>query len=87
MKAYFEQLTYYQPEMLRAIGETGYMLLIAVLVAVLIGLPLGTFIFLTRRNGVLESPGWSFVLNNYVNVVRSFHFYYLSSHSSQSHVG
>ena len=74
MKAYFEQLTYYQPEMLRAIGETGYMLLIAVLVAVLIGLPLGTFIFLTRKNGVLESPGWSFVLNNYVNVVRSFPF-------------
>lgn len=74
MTTYLEHLLYYQPEMLRALSETAVMLLIAIAAAILIGLPMGTCIYLSRKKGVLEHKGVSLLLNNYVNIVRSFPF-------------
>ncbi len=74
MNTYLERLRYYQPEISKAFLETGNMLFFATLAAVVIGLPLGTLIFLTRKNGVMENKFFSFFFNGYVNVIRSFPF-------------
>lgn len=74
MTAYLERLTYYQPEMTKALWETGYMLSISTLAAILFGLPVGTYLFLTRKQGVSANPILSVTLNSYVNIVRSFPF-------------
>lgn len=58
----------------KALGETGYMLGWSLLAAVLIGLPLGVTIFITRPGGAREfKPVWH-VANLYVTIVRSFPF-------------
>lgn len=57
-----------------ALAETGFMLAFSLAAAVLIGLPLGVMIFLTRPGGAQQStPLWS-IANLYVTVVRSFPF-------------
>lgn len=57
-----------------AMGETGYMVLVSIVVAVLGGTPLGTLIYLTRDGGMLPNrPVWT-IANFYVTVVRSFPF-------------
>ncbi|WP_314061625.1 methionine ABC transporter permease [uncultured Vagococcus sp.] len=74
MTLYLERLTYYQPEMTKALWETGYMLTVSTLAAILLGLPLGTYLFLTGKQGVLANPFLSMIFNSYVNIVRSFPF-------------
>lgn len=57
-----------------ALAETGFMLAFSLAAAVLLGLPLGVVIFLTRPGGVHErKPLWA-VANLYVTIVRSFPF-------------
>lgn len=74
MNGVTELLSEYGGDMLEALGETGYMLLVSILSAVLIGLPLGTVVFLTQRGGIAENRAvWS-VANMYINIVRSFPF-------------
>lgn len=74
MTAFTDLLSEYGSEMLEALGETGYMLLVSLLCAVLIGLPLGTVVFLTQRGGIAENRAvWS-AANMYINIVRSFPF-------------
>ena len=64
----------YGADILEALGETGYMLVVSLLAAVLIGLPLGMVVFLTQRGGIAENRAiWS-VANMYINIVRSFPF-------------
>src|SRR5690606_13911770 len=54
--------------------ETGYMMIVSLAAAVLIGLPLGMAVFLTQRGGIAENrPIWS-IANMYINIVRSFPF-------------
>lgn len=74
MTAYFERLSYYQPEISKALSETGYMLGVSTIAAILFGLPLGTYLFLTGKSGTISNPWLSVVLNAYVNIVRSFPF-------------
>lgn len=57
-----------------AMAETGFMLAFSLAAAVLLGLPLGVIIFLTRPGGVHERRGIWTVANLYVTVVRSFPF-------------
>ncbi|MCS3426941.1 methionine ABC transporter permease [Leucobacter aridicollis] len=57
-----------------AMAETGYMVLTSIVVAVLIGLPLGVVITLTRAGGILENRGVWLVADLYVTVFRSFPF-------------
>lgn len=60
--------------MAEALAETGYMLVVSLLAAVLVGLPLGMTVFLTARGGLAEHRAvWS-VANMYINIVRSFPF-------------
>ncbi|CAM3429419.1 ABC transporter permease [Erysipelothrix sp. HDW6B] len=64
----------YQAEILKALGETGILIGISTCFAILVGLPLGTLIYLTRKDGVLENRIAYTLGNLYVNVVRSFPF-------------
>ncbi len=74
MNGISELLAEYGEQILQALGETGYMLVVSLVVAVVLGLPLGMIVFLTQRGGIAENrPVWT-VANMYINIVRSFPF-------------
>ncbi|SPW23091.1 D-methionine transport system permease protein metI [Cronobacter sakazakii] len=54
--------------------ETLYMVGLAALFTVLIGLPVGVVLFITRRDGVLPQPQLNSVLGSVINVGRSLPF-------------
>lgn len=54
--------------------DTLYMVSLAALFTVLIGLPLGVLLFLTRRDGALPAPLFNQVIGSVVNVGRSLPF-------------
>ena len=62
------------PEIVQALGQTAYMLLLTIPLAVLFGTPLGTVLYLTRPGSLSHAPRLYFVLNALVNLVRSFPF-------------
>ncbi|WP_166981440.1 methionine ABC transporter permease [Paramicrobacterium fandaimingii] len=57
-----------------AVAETGFMLAFSLAAAVILGLPLGVLIYLTRPGGPEERRAVWTVANLYVTVVRSFPF-------------
>lgn len=67
-------LIQYQAEILKALSQTALMLFISIVAAVLIGLPLGTIIYLSKEEGVLENYWRHKILNGLVNIIRSFPF-------------
>ncbi|MDN6195541.1 MAG: ABC transporter permease [Atopostipes suicloacalis] len=67
-------LVQYQSEIWISIGETFIMLGSAALAALLVGLPVGTFLFLCRKGQLLENKYVFSSLNLIVNIVRSFPF-------------
>ncbi|VWX37737.1 MULTISPECIES: methionine ABC transporter permease [Exiguobacterium] len=64
----------YAGEIRLAIGQTFVMVGVSILAAVLIGLPVGTLLFLSRKNQLLENRFLFSGLNLLVNTVRSFPF-------------
>lgn len=64
----------YGGDILDALGETGYMMLVSLLAAVLLGLPLGMLVYLTQKGGLAENTVLFTVANLYINIVRSFPF-------------
>ena len=60
--------------LLNATGETLYMVLLAGLFTLLIGLPLGVLLFISRRGGLLPLPRLSRVLGGVINLGRSLPF-------------
>lgn len=69
-----ENVRYAWPELMQALGETFYMLILTIPIAVAIGTPLGTVLFLTRPGSFLKAPRFYVILNGIVNLVRSFPF-------------
>lgn len=69
-----EVLVQYQTEIWRSIGETFIMVGVSIFAAVLVGLPLGTWLYLSRKGQLLENRAVFSVLNLVVNIVRSFPF-------------
>jgi len=67
-------LVKYQSEIIDAICETFYMVGVSMLAAIIIGLPLGTFLYLTRIGSIRENRVFYGLLNLIVNVIRSFPF-------------
>ncbi|TCV92994.1 D-methionine transport system permease protein [Biostraticola tofi] len=62
------------PLMLNATLETLYMVVLATLFTVIIGLPLGTLLFISRRDGILPLPRLHALLATLVNIGRSLPF-------------
>ncbi|WP_214801227.1 MULTISPECIES: methionine ABC transporter permease [unclassified Exiguobacterium] len=64
----------YAGEIRLAIGQTFVMVGVSIFAAVLIGLPVGTLLFVSRKNQLLENRFLFSGLNLLVNTVRSFPF-------------
>lgn len=64
----------YKEEIIQAIGETFLMVGVSVIVAVLIGLPLGTILYVCRKGQIAENRLLYGVVNLLVNITRSFPF-------------
>ena len=60
--------------LLNATGETLYMVLLAGLFTLLIGLPLGVLLFISRRDGLVPLPRLNRVLGGVINLGRSLPF-------------
>lgn len=69
-----EVLVDYQMEIWQSISETFIMVGVAILAAVIIGLPVGTLLFLCRKGQLFDNPIVFSVVNLVVNVIRSFPF-------------
>lgn len=64
----------FQELLLNATGETLYMVLIAALFTIALGLPVGVLLFLTRKEGILPNRSVSLLLNVLVNTGRALPF-------------
>ena len=69
-----EILLQYEEEIWRSIGQTFIMVGISIIAAILIGLPVGTWLFLSRKGKLMENPVVFSILNLLVNIIRSFPF-------------
>ncbi|MCM3633371.1 methionine ABC transporter permease [Paenibacillus camelliae] len=67
-------LVQYQSEIMESIGETFIMVGISVLAAILIGLPIGTYLYLCSKGNLLQNQLVYSILNVLVNTIRSFPF-------------
>lgn len=67
-------LAEYGEDIATALAETGWMMLVSLLAAVLLGLPLGMTVHLTARGGLAENRTVNMIANLYINIVRSFPF-------------
>ena len=64
----------YGAEIRLAIGQTFVMVGISILAAILLGLPLGTWLYLSRKGQLLSNQFVFSILNLFVNTIRSFPF-------------
>lgn len=60
--------------LLKAMGETIYMVGVSCAIAVLFGLPLGILLCVTKRGNLTPYPLLNFLIGGIVNVIRSFPF-------------
>lgn len=67
-------LVQYEAEILASIGETFVMVGVSILAAILVGLPVGTLLFLCKKGQILENRFVFSSLNLLVNIIRSFPF-------------
>ena len=58
----------------KALGETVYMVAVSMVIATIIGVPLGVLLHTTEKGGILAAPGLNKVLGSVVNAVRSIPF-------------
>lgn len=70
----FQRIVELMPEITKAFGETIYMIGISLIVALIIGLPLGIILFTTDKGLFLENVVVKSLLGFIVNVVRSIPF-------------
>ena len=69
-----EILVQYEAEIWSSIGETFVMVGVSILAAIILGLPVGTLLFLCRKGQILENKIVFSSLNLLVNIIRSFPF-------------
>jgi D-methionine transport system permease protein len=69
-----EIILQYQAEIWQSIGETFVMVGMSIVAAFLVGLPVGTLLYLCRKGQLLENRYIYSSLNVFVNIVRSFPF-------------
>ncbi|MBZ6527399.1 ABC transporter permease [Aerococcaceae bacterium DSM 111021] len=74
LSQYFERVIDFAPKLIESLQETGIMLGLASIAAILLGIPLGTLLYLTAKGRPAENR-WIYQLCNvFVNIVRSFPF-------------
>ena len=60
--------------LMKALGETVYMVAVSMAVATAIGVPLGVLLQTTKKGGILEAPALNKAVGAVVNAVRSIPF-------------
>ncbi|MBO6179686.1 MAG: ABC transporter permease [Selenomonadaceae bacterium] len=60
--------------LLKALGETVYMVAVSMIIASVIGVPLGVLLFTTEKGGILENETLNKIIGGIVNAVRSIPF-------------
>ncbi len=73
-QSFIERIIEFWPPMMESLGETGIMMFFSVIAGILLGLPLGTYIFLTSKDKPLENKFLNRIMNAFVNIIRSFPF-------------
>ena len=58
----------------KALGETVYMVAVSMIIATLLGVPLGVLLQTTKKGGILEAPALNKAVGGVVNAVRSIPF-------------
>jgi D-methionine transport system permease protein len=71
---FLEKLVGIIPELLQASKETGLMLAIGLVAALMVGGTLGVFLYLWKKGGLLENRWLHFAFGGLVNITRSFPF-------------
>ncbi|MGP4105979.1 methionine ABC transporter permease [Virgibacillus sp. L01] len=66
--------SWFWPELLGSMNETLYMIIVTFIISILIGVPLGIILVITREQGILENKAVFKVLNIIVNTLRSIPF-------------
>ena len=66
--------SFFGPELVRAIKETLLMVGIGLLISIIIGIPLGIILVVTRENGILQNKIIFNILNVIINIFRSIPF-------------
>lgn len=74
MDEFLTRMTKYLPKLVESLFETGTMMLLACAAAIVLGLPLGIYLYLTAKRKPLENQLINSILNAFVNIVRSFPF-------------
>lgn len=74
IQTYIERVIEYTPRLIESLYETGIMMVFAMIAAILLGLPLGTLLYLTSKGKPIENKLLYQVANIFVNIVRSFPF-------------
>ena len=82
-----EVLIQYQAEIMTSIIETAIMVGVSILAAVLVGLPIGTLLFLTSKDRILENKALYNAFNLMVNIIRSFPFLLLLNFRTRKCLG
>ena len=72
--SYLENVIKYQDEMIRAMGETVTMVVIAGTISTLIGTIMGIVLVITRKGGILENNLINSILGKFINIFRSIPF-------------
>ncbi|SFT76941.1 D-methionine transport system permease protein [Selenomonas sp. GACV-9] len=62
------------PLLSKALGETVYMVVISMVIASVIGIPLGVLLHTTSKGQILAAPAFNRVLGSIVNAIRSIPF-------------
>jgi len=71
---YITRVIEYWPALFESLWETGIMMGFAMVAAIMLGLPLGTLLFLTARGQPMQNIFIYQLSNAFVNIVRSFPF-------------
>lgn len=74
LEIYFERVIDHAPRLIESLYETGIMMGFAMVAAIILGLPLGTLLFLTAEGKPMENKFLYQLANVFVNIVRSFPF-------------
>ena len=62
------------PLLTKALGETVYMVAVSMIIATIIGVPVGVLLHVTTKGQILESPILNKVLSSVINAIRSIPF-------------
>lgn len=71
---YLERVIEFSPRLMESLWETGIMLFFAMIAAILLGIPVGTLLYLTAETRPMANRLFNRLLNIVVNVIRSFPF-------------